>query len=331
MQSDPPEAPLVGELKLTGTQERILKQLIKQRITQAKGSFFDDNWLEERRVATANFGTDFSNRKGQGIFKFSNISLNLPKRYIRILMAKVFDELLSSNPMISVGPEGDDDSSEEAQAVGRLLAYKFEEAKLRDVLLDAAAAAGIRGEGVVKSNWKKRVRRYRKRCRLLLRDGNPVLARDGNPANDKDTWIPSDEPENPNVKFLARDPQIKVDGLPTWSKEMTVRFRAAVYEGLEVCLLDYRDFLCNTTERCIHEADFVAVKVDIAVDDVIKMLSQVKDTPQAALFINRLKQGGKPEPEAEAAVAEVATEVDAAPAAADGDSSPAEESSEGEG
>ena len=41
--------------------------------------------------------------------------------------------------------------------------------------------------------------------------------------------------------------------------------------------------------------------------------------------------GDVPEPEAEAAVAEVATEVDAAPAAADGDSSPAEESSEGEG
>ena len=41
--------------------------------------------------------------------------------------------------------------------------------------------------------------------------------------------------------------------------------------------------------------------------------------------------GDVPVPEAEAAVAEVATEVDAAPAAADGDSSPAEESSEGEG
>lgn len=296
LRADPPEAPLIGELKLTGTQERQLKELIKQRITTARTSCIHDGWLEERRIATENYGNDFSNRKGQGIFTFSNISLNLPKRYIRILSAKAFDELLSSNPMISVGPEGAEDSSEEAQAVQRLLAYKFDEARLRDTLLEAVTAAGIRGEAVVKFNWKKRVRRHRKRVCLLLRGGKPVMARDGNPVCDKDTFLP--DPENENAKILARDPDIRIEGSPTWSDVMSVNFRSVVYDGLEACLLDYRDFLCNTTERCIHEADFVAVKLDIPVDDVLKMLAPVKDTPQAQIFVNKLKQSGTPDAEA---------------------------------
>lgn len=297
---DPPQAPLIGELKLTGQQENALKALIKQRITAAQGSCYADNWLEERRIATANYANDFSDRKGKGIFSFSNISLNLPKRYIRIIAAKTFDELLSSNPMIFVGPEGDDDSSEEAQAVQRLLAYKFDEARLRDVLLEAVTAAGIRGEAVVKFNWKKRLRRHRRRCRLLLMDGQPVFARDGNPVCDKDVFLPSQEEGEENVRILARDPSIKIEGNPTWSDERSVQFRAVVYDGIEICLLDYRDFLCNTTERCIHEADFVAVKVDIPVDDVLKMLSPVKDTPQAQQFAASLKSTARPEGEAEA-------------------------------
>ena len=299
LRADPPKAPLIGELKLTGQQENMLKTLIKDRITSARGSCFQDKWLEERQVATANYGNDFTNRRVPGtIFEHSNISLNLPKRYIRILSAKAFDELLSSNPMISVGPEGEDDSSEEAQAVQRLLTYKFDEAKLRDTLLEAVTAAGIRGEAVVKFSWKKRVRRHRRRCRLLMNGEKPVIARDGNPVCDKDTFLPDENDEN--VKILARDQNITVTGNPTWSQEMSVSFREVVYDGLEACLLDYRDFLCNTTERCIHEADFVAVKVDIPVDDVIKMLAPVKDTPQGQQFINKIQQSGRPEPEAQA-------------------------------
>jgi hypothetical protein len=295
LQVDPPEAPIRGVLQLTGTQEQRLKELIKQRISRAKNSYIQGKWLDTRRLATAHYQGDFSNRKVPGsIFWHSNISLNLPKRYVRLTSARAFDELLSSDPFISVGPEGDEDPSDEAKALERLLAYKFNEGELRNAFAEAKRAALIRGEAVVKLNWVTRKRRYKRRVRLLLdAEDKPVMARDGNPVCDRDAFFP--DPNKPGQEILAKDHRIILTGPPKWSAEQVVTFHKVILEGLEVGVVDYRDFLCDTTEKCVHAADFNAIRLDLPLDEVVAQLNPVKNTPQGRSFLRQVINQARPD------------------------------------
>ncbi len=291
---DPPKAPLKSHLPLTGTQERKLVDLVLKRLEESISSQkfrrmeSSNSWLERRNEAMRQYGSDFSTRVEAGtIYEFSNLSMNLPKRYCDITCARAFDELLGSEQLLGVTQEGAEDSKEEASAIERFGSHKLKEVRIKEVLREATLGACIRGESVVKTTWEKQYLRYRKTCHVLTDEvGRFVFASDGNPVTNTDPMFEGED----GVTRLSRDEKIRIPENPTY-KETVAEFRRVVKSGLDVVCLDHRDFVCNTAEKDIHEADFCAHVFDWPSDKVRGVLAGVLDTENAKLFLQKLGRG----------------------------------------
>ena len=283
---DPPKAPLRGNLVLTGGQERALTRHFLERLRSVQGSYVSDDWLEKRNMSMRHFASNMEDRRRPGtIFEKSNMSLNLPKRYVRITASRVYDELLTSNPMMSVTVEGKDDDYEDARVIERYCAFKLDQAKMRLVLREAETLAAIRGETVVKTTWKRKTQRYYRTAVVLIGpDGEPVRARDGNPVLQTDAFSDAENGD----KILMRDPRIILTGTPTW-EERRVDMRRVLYNNIESACLDHRDFFCNATESDVHKSDFCAIKLDFGLDEVKAMLAPLEGQEDADAFISKLE------------------------------------------
>ncbi len=285
---DPPQAPLRGNLILTGGQERALERHIIDRLRDISGSYSLDKWREKRDEAMRHYASNMEDRRRPGtIFEKSNMTLNLPKRYVRITASRVYDELLTSNPMLAVSVEGKDDQWEDARVMERYCSYKLDEAKIRNVLREAETLAAIRGETVVKTTWKRKTQRYYRTAMVLMGpDGQPVRARDGNPVLQTDTF---EDGLDGTSKVLARDKRIVITGAPVW-QEMRVDMRRVLFNGLESACIDHRDFYCNTTEPDVHKADFCAIRMDLGMDEVKGMLAPISQQPEVDEFLQKLEK-----------------------------------------
>lgn len=295
-QSDPPKAPLRGNLKLTGAQEKYIVNLIQARLGETLNGYTKSGWLEKRNRAVREYMGNMDERKEPGsIFELSNISLNLPKRFVRITAARIYDSMLTSNPILGVMVEGKGDDYEVARVLERYVSHQIERGNIRTILREAQLLACIRGESVVKTTWEKRVQRSRKRGMVLVSDGQIVRARDGNAIRQDDAWIEEDD-----GMVLARDRRVKlrVGDNPIWEDREYEHYRVT-FEGLDCSVIDHRDFICSATEKDIHQSDFVAIRLDMELDKVIAMLAPVRTTPEAQECIGRLKTTSNPQAKSE--------------------------------
>jgi hypothetical protein len=283
---DAPIAPLRGTLKLTGAQERELMRLIKTRIGTATANYSKSGWLEKRTRAMQQYMGNMEARRDPGsIFELSNISLNLPKRFVRITAARIYDSMLTSSPILGITVEGKGDDHEVARVIERYVGHQIERSGIRSVLREAETLACIRGETVVKTTWERRVSRSRKKGTVLIRESKPVRARDGNLVRQDDTWV-----NEKDDLVLARDRRIRItpDDIPVWEEQEYDYYRVT-FDGLEASCIDHRDFICNTTEKDIHSSDFIAVRMDMELDRVAAMLAPVKDTIEAKNLLRKMK------------------------------------------
>jgi len=289
---DPPTAPLRGALKLTGAQERELMRLIKLRMGSAVQSYSKSGWLEKRNRAMREYMGNMDERKDPGsIFELSNITLNLPKRFVRITAARIYDSMLTSNPILGVTVEGKGDDYEVARVIERYAGHQIERCGIRTILREAETLACIRGETVVKTTWERRVQRSKKRGEILIENGQPVRARDGNVVRRDDIWV-----DDGDDLVLSRDNRVRLvkDTIPVWQEQEYDHYRIT-FDGLEASCIDHRDFICSTTEKDIHSADFVAVRMDMELDKVIAMLAPVKDSLQTRETIRKMRASADPE------------------------------------
>lgn len=283
---DPPTTPLRGSLKLTGAQERELMRLVKLRMGSAVQSYSKSGWLEKRNRAMQQYMGNMDERKDPGsIFELSNITLNLPKRFVRITAARIYDSMLTSNPILGVTVEGKGDDYEVARVIERYVGHQIERAGIRSILREAETLACIRGETVVKTTWERRVSRSRKKGEILIREGQPVRARDGNVVRKDDIWV-----EEGDDLVLSRDKRVRLvkGDIPEWVEQEYDHYRLT-FDGLEASCIDHRDFICSTVEKDIHAADFCAVRMDMELDKVIAMLAPVKDSLQTREAIRKMR------------------------------------------
>ncbi len=288
LEMDPPKAPLRGGLILTGHQELELTRYVLDRLREARASYASDGWMDRRSTAMQHYQNNVNDRRVPGtVFEKSNMTLNLPKRYVRITSSRVYDEVLSGNPLMAVTVEGHDDDWEDSRVIERFCGHKLDQSKTRLVLREAEMLAAIRGEAVVKTTWRKKVQKFYRETDVMVDEENEtVRASDGNPVTLQDAW---NEREDGSM-VLDRDPLIVVSeaNSPRFERRRE-EWRRAVYDGLEMACVDHRDFYCNTTEPDIHTADFCAILVDMGVDEVQAMLRAVSDTGEATEFLERLK------------------------------------------
>jgi hypothetical protein len=309
-----PLVPMQGHLELDATTEKRLTDLVIRRYEDAMASMTsgfgskNGSWLSRRKLAHQHYESNFTDRQVQGsIYQHSNLSMNLPKRYSRITTAKSFDELLSAEPMFAVISEGQEDSPKDSRIIERYTLHKLTEAKLKLTLREATQAATIRGESIVKTTWKTKIARSRKVVDVLLNEnGEPILTKDGNPVTRNDIW---DFNEETGLSHLAKEPEIKTD--PKHDKlnfeRRKVTFRRVVRDGLEIKCVNFEDFVCHLAEENIHDADFIAHRFDLPIDEVAGMLGPVANTPQGRRYLNILKKSAQAS-EANASVASQAND-----------------------
>jgi hypothetical protein len=114
-ETEAPPAPVLetGGLKLTAAQADRLVHRAITRISELRGEMgieegggtAKDSWAWQREKNQNQYDNKWEWRKALGgIFKFSNFSLNLSKRFARLMAAKTSDDLVGTDPFFSCMP-----------------------------------------------------------------------------------------------------------------------------------------------------------------------------------------------------------------------------------
>lgn len=280
----PPLMLETGGLKLTEAQAARLVQRAITRINELRGEMgievggqcTANGWAWEREKHQMEYDNSWGWREALGgIFRFSNFSLNISKRYARLMSAKTSDTLVGTDPFFSCMPTetGDDESGQLAKEGEGFVQDKISQSNAKARIKEAQKTALIRNEAVVKMSYVTNDTHFRgpgivavgpfqyeakptpenSNGVFIFGLGEPVMTPKGNFIYQKDDII-----TDPNVEGLFR-----------LEKEPNVVFRHALefayqddlaqtlkgYEGLDVRTLDFRDFLCPLKCQSIHEAD----------------------------------------------------------------------------
>lgn len=265
-------------------------------------------WMWERCKNQMQYDNDWTWRVALGgIFKHSNFSLNLSKRYARLMAAKTSDDLVGTDPFFSAMPKehGDPEVAKEAEW------YVQEQMSLSNAkkrIKAAQKSALIRNESVIKLSWVTNdthfigpgivavgpFRYQGPNGDVTFGSGQPVMTPKGDYIFQKDNVI-----EDPLVKGLHR-----------LEKEPSVAFRYALefaynesldqtlhgYTGLDIRELDYRDFLCPLNAATIHEAD---INVHLYDEQWERLKATYTGFPVSAKYVAAPYESGEKQPKLE--------------------------------
>ena len=265
----------VTSLHLSVDQESAMVQRALDRINELRsemgiepgGSVTSTGWAWEREKNQNQYDNDWRYRAAMGgIFSYSNFSLNIAKRYARLMAAKTTDDLIGTDPFFAAMPNQHGDPQEAKQAEW-YLQEKVSQSNAKEVLADAEKIALVRNESVVKISWTSAMTKYRGPATVavgpfLYRDqygthefqpGEPVVTSRGEYIYEKDDVIADQNTEG--LFRLMKEPQVQFAHALVFAKFEMLEQRLTRYEGLDLRVLDYRDFLCPLNCANIHEAD----------------------------------------------------------------------------
>lgn len=278
---DPDSGKFVIEtsLKLTEQQEARMSNHIFTRIDELKtemglgedGSCVAGGWMEKREINERQYENDFAWRAALGgIFPESNFSLNVSKRYTRLISAKASDDLIGTDPFFAAMPT-ELGAPEDAKEAEWYVQDKVSGSNVKSALADGQRIALIRNEAVMKVIYKTDSTYYRGPATVAVGPfqyevdgeaeprrfgkGEPIMTPKGDYIYEMDDTF-----EDPNVQGLIR-----------LQKEPVVSFRYSLEyarkplldqrnqeEGIDCRPIDYRDFLCSLACASIHESDMNA-------------------------------------------------------------------------
>lgn len=276
-----PMAPIVPQmttsLQLTLEQEEALTRRMLVRIGELQdemGCAMGDNsqltegWMWERQKNQLQYDNDWEWRKALGgIFIFSNFSLNLSKRYARLMAAKTTDDLVGTDPFFSCMPtdEGDPELAKEAEWY---VQEQMTESNAKRNIRGAQKTALIRNECVVKLSYVNNDTHFRgpgvvaigpfqydgPNGAVMFGPGQPIMTPKGHYIYQKDNLF--DDPNVQGVWHLEKEPAVssryKLEFKYFADLDQTL---TGPHNGLCIRELDYRDFLCPLNVESIHDAD----------------------------------------------------------------------------
>src|SRR5882724_5106265 len=324
-QADPNEQKIdVGGLQLTPAQHDRLITRAMNRIQElreemgidASGMAVDNGWAWQREKNQRQYDNEWTWRRALGgIFAYSNFSLNISKRYARLMAAKTTDTLVGTDPFFSAMPT-QHGSPELAKQGEWYVQEQMSQAKAKRSIKEAEKTALIRDEAVVKLSWVTNQTHFRGPIEVAI--GPFAYQRsDGEPAQ----FGAGDPIMTPEGDYIYRDDDVfedpNVQGLFHLGKEPAVTFRHQFEykwfpdldqtlegpEGLDVRTLDYRDFLCPLKVASIHEADICVHLFD---DQYERLKNQYRGFPLAEQYFaeyvpgtNEGKTSGDQQPKVE--------------------------------
>ena len=272
-------APVAAKLKTNlNLPEDRLQYLITRAMTRIKevsgemgrqdsGQVQSQSWMGKRQQYQAEYDNSWEWRVGLGgIFEYSNFSLNVSKRYARLMGAKTRDDLVGTEPFFATMPTEHGDP-QLAKDVEWYLQQEIGRSNTKKAIAGAQKTALIRNECVTKQSYQVRSTHFRGSAKVAVGPfaydgpagqvttavGEPILTPKGNYIYPKDNVI-----EDANVKGLFRlekEPSVSFSTSFEYADFPDLDQTLVAYEGLDVRELDYRDFLCPLTAPSVHEAD----------------------------------------------------------------------------
>lgn len=316
-----PIAPrMVTSLKLTDAQEERLATRIMNRIDEVSremglegvtGGQYCSGWMWERQKNQLQYDNDWEWRKALGgIFEFSNFSLNLSKRYARLMSAKCSDDLVGTDPFFSFMPTdvgGDPTLAKQGESY---VQGEISSSNTKKRIKEAQKLALIRNECVVKMSWVTNDTHFRGPGRVAVGpfryatsdgqpdrtfgEGVPVQTPKGDYIYEKDDMF--DDPTVEGMWRLEKEPSLSSTYKLAFADIEELDQTLHGYEGLDVRALDYRDFLCPLNVASVHEAD---INVHLFDEQWERMKAQYNGFDVSEKYVNLPYTAGEKQPKLE--------------------------------
>lgn len=233
------------------------------------------SWMDIRRINELQYENEFDWRVQyyglHSIFQQSNFSLNLSKRWARLVTAKATEDIVGTEPFFGIVPTeiGDPQLAKDSEW------YVQEEVSHSEVSTDIGEAqriAVVRNECTVKIYHRYEATYYTGPatvacgpCRYFVGDeeviavpDEPITTPDGDYIYEMDDMIP--DPQVEGLARLAKDLRVafRADSPMQWVSKPNLEQKLVRRDEVATRPLDYRDFLCPLTVPSIHDADTIA-------------------------------------------------------------------------
>ena len=228
---------LQGSLRLTRLQEDKLMLAVRELFDHTrkemgwidKNSYDDESFLEKRQRAWAEYENDFRHREnGQRygpLYKLFNNSLNIPKRAVRVFKARACEQLVNTEPFVSMAPEGVEDIDPGVKQGDRYFGMKLKERDSRSSFREGIEHAAVSGEGVIKITQFVERTTDRKKSKIWMNgDGTPL--RDSRNRLVRENAITEPDPDALEGKRLKLDPSVKITAEHFVSDELQLAIEA---------------------------------------------------------------------------------------------------------
>lgn len=261
-------------------------------------------WALIRREDHAQFENDFSHRTNSkrfsSIFRLFNESLNVPKRAVNIFTARTCENLLNTDPFLSLTPEGTEDDSDSVKAAEKLFHTEITtsgtRAHYRDGVRQAALSEAVMKTTLVQEEEDPEVGEFS----VLLESPGGKPVRDslgGYIFKDVDKVIP--HPGVLGVRTLERDTNVAIPDDAIWSLPRRLQKPGAVTFRLEQRPVGWENFFCSTLEADIHKAPCIFHEFDEDLDDLLRRTRGMKLTRTAKEWLTNVAMSGENYPKAE--------------------------------
>jgi hypothetical protein len=214
----------------------------------------------------------------------SNFSLNISKRYARLMSAKSRDDLIGTDPFFAIMPEdADPQDIQTAEAAEKYLQLKARQSNVKESLAEGLKTALIQGEAVMKITYVADATKFRGPAevaigpfvyvgaegQVLTPPGEPVMTPRGNYIYRNDEWVP--DPAVQNQFRLKKEPMVATRYTPQFKFFPALDQVLTQQQGVDLRVVDFRDFLCPLNAASIHEADINVHMFDMPWERLIQI------------------------------------------------------------
>ena len=215
------------------------------------------SWLWDRQTARLQYAGNFDWRKATGgIFVENNWSMNTPKRFIRLIAAKIANDLLGTQPFFAAMPENNEDPKLSKQVEAKVQdAVRL--SNLQEVLTEAIRVAITEGERVVKLTHVKDETAFIGPATVAIdpRTGQPIRTPKGQYIFQKDDFIQDPQTGESRLKkeltFVAPPGPLQFARIERLTQTITHR------EGLDAGGITSEDFLWPIKVARLEDADIL--------------------------------------------------------------------------
>lgn len=271
--------PVKTNLQLTESQIRAMEERACLRIDELAsqmGLYLDGTgrvdptrWMGIKQKNQDQYDNEWHWRLALGgIFSYSNFSINISKRYARLMSAKARDDLIGTEPFFAIMPEAvSKEDAEMTKSAEKYLQMKIRKTNVKRSLAEGLKQALIIDEQVMKPTYVANVTKFRGPARVAVGPyvyvgpqgevftppGEPVMTPAQSYIYENDDFIP--DPAVEGQFRLRKEPNVQIRMTPEYEDVPSLDQTMIHQDGVDLRCVDFRDFLCPLNAASVHEAD----------------------------------------------------------------------------